>query len=215
MLSAVMPATSFAFMFIERPLFFLPWLFPSAWWRKKEDQKVVFLTFDDGPVPEVTPEVLAILDQFGVKATFFCVGDNVRKYPELFQEVLRKGHHVGNHTFNHIKGFSWSAKDYLDNVAKAALLIDTKLVRPPHGQLTPALYRALNKHYQVVMWDLITRDYNQAFTPERILRNVQRYVRNGSIVVFHDSLKAKRNVLEALPESIKFLQQQGYQFKKL
>jgi peptidoglycan/xylan/chitin deacetylase (PgdA/CDA1 family) len=210
-----MPATSFVFMFIERPLFFLPWLFPSAWWRKKESQKVVYLTFDDGPVPEVTPDVLAILDHFDVKATFFCVGDNVRKYPELFQEVIRKGHHVGNHTFNHIKGFSWNVKDYLDNVAKAALLIDTKLVRPPHGQLTPALYKALNKRYQVVMWDLITRDYNQAFTPERILRNVQKYVRNGSIVVFHDSLKAKRNVLEALPESIKFLQQQGYQFKKL
>ncbi len=210
-----MPATSFVFMFIERPLFFLPWLFPSAWWRKKEDQKAVYLTFDDGPVPEVTPDVLAILDQFGVKATFFCVGDNVRKYPELFQKVIEKGHHVGNHTFNHIKGFSWSVEDYLDNVAKAALLIDTKLVRPPHGQLTPALYRALNMRYQVVMWDLITRDYNQAFTPERILRNVQKYVRNGSIVVFHDSLKAKRNVLEALPEAIKFLQQQGYQFKKL
>jgi len=215
MLSAVMPTTSFVFMFIERPLFFLPWLFPSAWWRKKEDQKVVYLTFDDGPVPEVTPDVLAILDQFDVKATFFCVGDNVRKYPELFQKVCEKGHQIGNHTFNHIKGFSWSVTNYLDNVAKADLLIDTKLVRPPHGQLTPALYRALNKHYQVVMWDLITRDYNQAFTPERILRNVQKYVRNGSIVVFHDSLKAKRNVLEALPESIKFLQQQGYQFKKL
>lgn len=210
-----MPTTSFVFMFIERPLFFLPWLFPSAWWRKKEDQKVVYLTFDDGPVPEVTPDVLAILDQFDVKATFFCVGDNVRKYPELFQKVCEKGHQIGNHTFNHIKGFSWSVTNYLDNVAKADLLIDTKLVRPPHGQLTPALYRALNKHYQVVMWDLITRDYNQAFTPERILRNVQKYVRNGSIVVFHDSLKAKRNVLEALPESIKFLQQQGYQFKKL
>lgn len=202
-------------MFIERPLFFLPWLFPAAWWRKEKREKVVYLTFDDGPVPEVTPDVLAVLDRFGVKATFFCVGDNVRKYPELFQELLERGHGVGNHTFNHIKGFAWSVDDYLDNVAKAALLIDTKLVRPPHGQLSPALYRALSKRYQVVMWDLITRDYNQALAPERILRNVQKYVRNGSIIVFHDSLKAKQNVLEALPESIKFLQQQGYQFKKL
>lgn len=202
-------------MFIERPLFFLPWLFPSAWWRKKERQKVVYLTFDDGPVPEVTPEVLAVLDQFGVKATFFCVGDNVRKYPELFQEVIEKGHHVGNHTFNHIKGFSWNVKDYLANVAAASYLIDSKLVRPPHGQLTPALYRALSKQYQVVMWDLITRDYNRAFTPERILRNVQKYVRNGSIIVFHDSLKAKENVLTALPKTIRFLQQQGYQFQTL
>jgi peptidoglycan/xylan/chitin deacetylase (PgdA/CDA1 family) len=202
-------------MLIERPLFFLPWLFPKAWWRKDKNHKVVFLTFDDGPVPEVTPDVLAILDQFDIKATFFCVGDNVRKYPELFQEVIDKGHHIGNHTFNHIKGFSWSLDKYLDNVAKAARLIDSTLVRPPHGQVTPALYQALSKSYQVVMWDLITRDYNQSFSPERILRNVRKYVRNGSIIVFHDSLKAKRNVLTALPKAILFLQKQGYQFQTL
>jgi peptidoglycan/xylan/chitin deacetylase (PgdA/CDA1 family) len=202
-------------MLIERPLFFLPWIYSKAWWRKDKNQKVVFLTFDDGPVPEVTPDVLAILDQFDIKATFFCVGDNVRKYPELFQEVIDKGHHIGNHTFNHIKGFSWSVENYLDNVAKAALLIDSKLMRPPHGQMTPALYHALRKSYQVVMWDLITRDYNQSLSPERILRNVQKYVRNGSIIVFHDSLKAKRNVLMALPEAIRFLQEQGYQFQTL
>ncbi|MBB3188501.1 polysaccharide deacetylase family protein [Microbacter margulisiae] len=202
-------------MFIERPLFFLPWLFPKAWWRKDKNRKVVYLTFDDGPVPEITPVILKMLDEFQIKATFFCVGDNVRKHPEVFQQVIKQGHRVGNHTFNHIKGFSWSVEAYLENVEKAASLINSDLIRPPHGQLSQKLYRALNERYQVVMWDVITRDYNQALQPERILKNVKKYVRNGSIVVFHDSLKAKQNVLTVLPDAIRFLQQQGYQFKTL
>jgi peptidoglycan/xylan/chitin deacetylase (PgdA/CDA1 family) len=202
-------------MLIERPIGLLRMLFPKALWRIQRAQKTVFLTFDDGPVPEVTPAVLKILDRYGVKATFFCVGDNVRKHPDEFKEVLKQGHKVGNHSFNHVRAFAMSTNEYLENVAKASDLIPSNLIRPPHGQLTQSLYKDLQKNYHIVMWDLITRDYNAALSPEQVIQKVKRYARNGSIIVFHDSEKSKKNVLAALPSSIEFLQQQGYIFDTL
>ncbi|MGC9151041.1 MAG: polysaccharide deacetylase family protein [Microbacter sp.] len=202
-------------MFIERPLFFMPWLFADSWWRKDKTEKAVYLTFDDGPVPEVTPKVLAILEQFKVKATFFCVGDNVRKYPDLYRQLIDKGHRVGNHTFNHLKAFSTDSHRYLDNVDAAAQWIDSNLMRPPHGQMTFNIYRALSPKYQIVFWDLITRDYNQSLTPESVWKMVKKKVRSGSIVVFHDSLKAQRNMLYTLPLTIEYLQHEGYKLKTL
>jgi peptidoglycan/xylan/chitin deacetylase (PgdA/CDA1 family) len=175
-------------------------------------EKAVYITFDDGPIPEATPWVLDILDQYGVKATFFMVGDNVRKYPELFEEVKRRGHRVGNHTYNHITLLMHS-KDYVWNVHKADRLIQSKLFRPPHGWMLLAQYAWLSRKYKVVMWDLVTRDYSKWMTARGIVNNVKRYARPGSIITFHDSLKSIEKLHFALPESIKWLEKHGYEFK--
>ena len=181
-------------------------------WRKNPSEKVIYLTFDDGPVPEVTPQVLDILDQHNLKATFFCVGENVQKYPEVYADILQRGHRTGNHTFNHIKGFSTTATDYVENVRKASEFIHSNLFRPPHGRFTFRQRRLLKFDYELVMWDVITHDYNKNLTSETILENVKRYSRNGSLVVFHDSIKAKDRVLTVLPLAIEFWKAEGYQF---
>ena len=181
-------------------------------WRKNPSEKVIYLTFDDGPVPEVTPQVLDILDHYNLKATFFCVGENVQKHPEVYADILQRGHRTGNHTFNHLKGFSTSTTDYVENVRKASEFIDSNLFRPPHGRFTFRQRRLLKFDYELVMWDVITHDYNKNLTSETILENVKRYSRNGSLVVFHDSIKAKDRVLTVLPLAIEFWKAEGYQF---
>jgi len=184
--------------------------FPSLIWRVKTRSKLIYLTFDDGPVPEVTPQVLDILDAFGWKATFFCVGENVVKYPDLYQEILARGHRTGNHSYNHIRGFRYATEEYVQNVKKASEMIQSKLFRPPHGRIKPAQLKALRKEYDIVMWDVITYDYDRKRSPERILKTIRRNLRKGSVVVFHDSLKAKANVLEVLPKALAFWQSKGY-----
>ncbi len=202
-------------MFIEQPPWFYRVLFPGVTWRVPSSKKCVYLTFDDGPIPEVTPWVLDILDQYSVKATFFMVGDNVRKHPDVFRMVIERGHHVGNHTFNHIQGIRYLTKNYVANVEKATGYIPGRLFRPPHGHMrVPQLLR-LRKEYKIVMWDVVTRDYNRKLSPERVLENVKRYARNGSIIVFHDSLKAEKNMRWAMPRAIAWLKEQGYEFKTL
>jgi len=173
------------------------------------------LTFDDGPIPEITPWVLDVLKGFGIKATFFFVGDNVRKYPELFERVISEGHSVGNHTFNHIPGSQWDYETFIDNVDKADDYIGSRFFRPPHGHLTFGQYKRLRERYQIVMWDVITRDYNVTLRPEKVLDIVKRYTRNGSLIVFHDSLKAERNMKYAMPRAVEWLLGQGYSFDKL
>lgn len=184
-------------------------------WRRKTKSKVIYLTFDDGPVAEVTPQILDILDKFGWKATFFCVGENVKNNPELFMEVVKRGHRVGNHTYNHLRGFSNNTADYVQNVLKATEYIKSNLFRPPYGKLTYKQYKALKKEYQVVMWDVITYDYDAKLSPEKVLKNVKRNLREGSVVVFHDSLKAKKNVLRVLPQAIQFWKDNGYRYELL
>jgi peptidoglycan/xylan/chitin deacetylase (PgdA/CDA1 family) len=181
-------------------------------WRKSSSSKVIYLTFDDGPVPEVTPFVLDLLDTFNLKATFFCVGENVQKYPELYAELIEKGHKTGNHTFNHLKGSSIHTDKYIANVEKAAGYIQSDLFRPPYGRINYSQKRSLNKLFEIVMWDLLTHDYNQKLSPELILNNIKHYSRNGSIVVFHDSIKAKNNMLTVLPLAIEFWKSEGYEF---
>ena len=194
---------------------FVKWFLRDVFWRINPSEKVIYLTFDDGPIPEVTPKVLDILDEFGVKATFFCVGDNVRKHPEFYKEVIKRGHAVGNHTFNHIKGFDYSVDEYVENVKKASEYIQSPLFRPPHGQITPKKIKRLRADYQIIMWDIITYDYDKTFSPEKMMRIVRRKSRNGSIVVFHDSIKAEKNVLETLPKALKFWKEEGYEIKKM
>ena len=201
-------------MFIEQPPQLIRCLYPSAIWRMDKDKKAVYLTFDDGPIPRVTPWVLDVLDRYGIKATFFMVGDNIRKHPDEFRMVVERGHRIGNHTFNHIRGLSYDINSYLENTDKACrMMMNTNLFRPPHGYMSPKQYAELKKRYKIIMWDLVTRDYNLKFTGEQILQKVKKYARNGSIITFHDSLKSEENIRYALPKAIEWLMEQGYEFK--
>lgn len=203
-------------MWIEQPPLFYRLLFPEAWWRhKRHGRKVVYLTFDDGPIPEETPWVLDLLDREGIKATFFMVGDNVRRYPHLLEEVARRGHSWGNHTMHHLQGIKESNSRYYRDITEADALIGSSLFRPPHGIIWPGQAKLIRKHYNIVMYDLVTRDYSRRIDGEQVLRNVKRYTRNGSIIVFHDSLKAHDNMRYALPRAIKWLKEQGYEFEAL
>lgn len=203
-------------MWIEQPPLLYRLLFPEAIWRvKKRKRKVAYITFDDGPIPEVTPWVLDTLDRYGVKATFFFVGDNVRKHPYLYEEVKRRGHSYGNHTMHHLQGFKTPRLRYMRDITEADGLIDSTLFRPPHGLMRWAQAKAIKNHYNIVMYDLVTRDYSIKMSPEEVFRNVRRYARNGSIIVFHDSLKAERNMKEVLPRAIEWLQNEGYELLPL
>lgn len=200
-------------MFIEQPSKWLRWLYPSAIWRMNHEEKAVYLTFDDGPIPEATPWIVETLERYGVKATFFMVGDNVNKYPELLELIRSKGHRLGNHTYNHIGGLFCPSKEYLWNANKAAKLIKSNLFRPPRGWMKNSQYIRLRRHYTVIMWDLVTRDYSCRLTADEVFENVKRYTRNGSIITFHDSLKSIDKLKTALPKSIEWLKEQGYEFK--
>ena len=200
-------------MFIEQPPQFFRQLYPRACWRMNASERAVYLTFDDGPIPEVTPWVLDILDKYKVKATFFMVGDNVRKHPDEYKMVVERGHRIGNHSHNHLKGFAETTDHYLANVDMASCYISSNLYRPPHGIMRMSQYRALSKRYRIIMWDLVTRDYNPKLTGEQGLGKVKRYARPGSTIPFHDSLRSVHNLHYALPRAIEWLLAEGYEFK--
>ena len=222
-------------MLIEQPNILLKKMYPSALWRMDPDEKAIYLTFDDGPIPEVTPWVLDKLDQFNAKATFFMVGDNVRKHPDIFRMVVERGHGIGNHTMHHIKFFDRNSLRYMDDVREAdQTIIDhlpltvnsqplttndhCRLFRPPHGFLNHYQYKKLQwAGYKIVMWDLVTRDYSSKLLPPQVLSNVLRYTRNGSIITFHDSLKSWKggNLQYALSHAMWFFKEEGYEFKLL
>lgn len=201
-------------MFIEQPPLLYRLLFPEAVWRLKrhKNRRVVYLTFDDGPIPEVTPWVLDLLDHYGIKATFFLVGDNVRRHPGLLEEIKRRGHSWGNHTMHHLQGMKVKSRRYMRDITEADALIDSPLFRPPHGIIRWKQAKGIKNHYNLIMYDLVTRDYSKKLTPDQVLANVKRYARNGSIIVFHDSLKAERNMKYALPLAIEWLKDNGYEF---
>lgn len=200
-------------MIIEQPSKWLRWLYPSAIWRMNHEEKAVYLTFDDGPIPESTPWLIETLDRYGIKATFFMVGDNVRKYPDLYELIKSHGHRLGNHTFNHLGGIMVSSRRYLQNANKADKLIHSNLFRPPRGWMRNLQYITLRRHYTIIMWDLVTRDYSKHLTAADVVNNVKRYARNGSIITFHDSLRSIDKLKTALPQCIEWLQKEGYEFK--
>ena len=214
-------------MFIEQPPEFFRKLYPGAVWRMDPNEKAVYLTFDDGPIPEVTPWVLDLLDKHNIKATFFMVGDNIRKHPDEFRMVVERGHRIGNHTFNHIRGFEYTAKNYLGNTEQAKIFMEMGgdincnvekvlyplLFRPPHGHMFANQYLTLKRTYKIVMWDLVTRDYSKKLRGPQVLANVMRYARNGSIITFHSWCNG--NLQYALPRAIDFLKEEGYEFKVL
>lgn len=198
---------------IERPPLIYRLLFTEGLWRfKRRGRKVVYLTFDDGPIPEETPWVLDLLDREGIKATFFMVGDNVRRHPELLEEVKRRGHSWGNHTMHHLQGLKESNSRYFRDITEADALIQSSLFRPPHGIVWPGQSRLIKRHYNIVMYDLVTRDYSHRVDGERVLDNVRRLARNGSIIVFHDSIRAHANMRYALPRAIRWLKDNGFEF---
>ena len=203
-------------MLIERPPLLYRLLFPEAIWRfKKRGRKVVYLTFDDGPIPEVTPWVPDTLDRYRIKATFFMVGENVCRNPGLFEEIRKRGHSWGNHTMHHIQGMKVRSVNYLRDLNAAHTVIQSSLFRPPHGIIRWAQAKVIKNHYNIVMYDLVTRDYSRKLSPDQVFENVRRYARNGSIIVFHDSLKARKNIMATLPRAIEWLQSEGYEFARL
>lgn len=203
-------------MLIEQPPLLYRILFPEAMWRiKRKKQSVVYLTFDDGPIPEVTPWVLDTLDKYGIKATFFMVGDNARRHPWLVEEIKKRGHSYGNHTMHHLQGLKVSKVRYMRDITEANKYIDSALFRPPHGLMRPSQAQAIKNRYNIVMYDLVTRDYSYKLKGEEVLKNVKKYARNGSIIVFHDSLRAENNLKYALPRAIEWLKDNGYEFQPI
>jgi len=197
-----------------KPPKFLRRLVPDLVWDIPEGRDV-FLTFDDGPTPGITEWILDELARHGAKATFFCLGANVEKYPELYRRILAEGHRVGNHTYNHRKGWGTRPKSYATNVLRAAELIDSDLFRPPYGRIMRRQVRLLAPRYRIVMWNIISRDYNARLSPEQCLANVVNHVRAGDIVVFHDSVKAFRNMSFALPRVLRHLSERGMTSKTI
>ena len=185
---------------------------PSLVWEM-EDEQAVFLTFDDGPTPGVTEWVLEQLAQYNAKATFFVLGKNVEMYPELYNTIIEQGHKVGNHTYSHQKGWTMSLERYLEDIDFAGSIVTTELFRPPYAAATPAQIRAIAKRYKIVMWDIVSRDYDRKLSPESCWKIVDKNIVAGSIVVFHDSEKAFRNMSYALPRTLKKVQQMGLKCK--
>lgn len=199
---------------IKSPIW-LRWLYPRLIWHHSRDLPYLFLTFDDGPIPDVTPAILNILKEYQIQATFFCVGDNIKKHPDIFQRILDEGHRVGNHTHNHLKGWNTAYNDYIENVEHCNQLAQTDLFRPPYGRGTRKQYRKLEKQYKIIMWDVMSGDFDRTITPKQCLKNVLSTAENGSIIVFHDNIKSRERVLYALPRAIEYWKKKGYRFKTL
>jgi peptidoglycan/xylan/chitin deacetylase (PgdA/CDA1 family) len=205
-------------MYVVRSPFFLKWYYPSLIWRKHSSEKIVYLTFDDGPVPDVTDFVLNTLKSFNVKASFFCIGDNIRKHPEVFERIKLEGHAIGNHTYNHLKGWKTDDNSYISNFLKCQELTQTNLFRPPYGRIRKSQIQKLKSQQpdlDIVMWDVLSGDFDTSIDGEKCYQNVVKNVRSGSIIVFHDSLKAWDRLPYALPKTIEKLLRQGYKFDVL
>lgn len=194
-------------------------LFSNYIWEIPNKSKKVYLTFDDGPIPVVTEWVLDTLKKENIKATFFCIGDNIKKHPEIFKRIINEGHSIGNHTFNHLKGWETNTNVYLENfnLCEDEILKklgkNTNLFRPPYGKIKFSQSNLIRKKgYKIIMWDIISFDFDANTSPEKCFSNVNENVASGSIIVFHDSLKAEKNLRYALPKTIEAIKKKGYIF---
>jgi peptidoglycan-N-acetylglucosamine deacetylase len=201
---------------------FIKWLFSNQVWSIPNSKNNIYLTFDDGPTPEITEWVLALLKQNEIKATFFCIGKNIEQNLELYKKLLQEGHVVGNHTFNHVNGWKTSTENYLKNAAECegeiSKLNTTKslLFRPPYGKIKPSQSKKIRElGYKIIMWDILTGDFDTSISPEKCLENATKKVESGSIIVFHDSKKAFENMKHALPKAIEYYKRKGFTFKTL
>jgi|SRR3954470_3129173 len=202
-------------MYSVRPPYVLRKLYTGGVWRMSKEEKKIYLTFDDGPIPEITPWVLDVLKANAVPATFFCVGENVKNHTAIYQRILKENHAVGNHTHSHVNGWKTTLPAYMENVQECATYVDTKLFRPPYGRIRKKQQRAVAERFTIIMWDVLSKDYDEKTSPEECFKNVSSHVRNGSIIVFHDSMKAKKNMQYALPRFIDFAKKNGFEFCKL
>jgi peptidoglycan/xylan/chitin deacetylase (PgdA/CDA1 family) len=205
-------------MYLVKSPLLLKWYYPSLVWNKSRSEKAIYLTFDDGPIPVVTDFVLNTLKNFGCKATFFCIGDNIRKHPDIFQQIKNDGHAIGNHTYNHLKGWKTADDTYIQNFQDCQELTGTSLFRPPYGRIKKSQIKALrsiNPQLQIMMWDVLSGDFDTSLAPEKCFENVIRNTQNGSVIVFLDSLKAFDRLSFALPAAIGYLLKQGYHFHTL
>lgn len=202
-------------MFIAKTPLLLQKLLPNLLWRVPTRQPKLYLTFDDGPTPGVTDWVLAELDKYQAKATFFCVGKNVAAHPDLFAQLTQHGHTVGNHTYNHQNGWNTTDEHYWKEVEACATQVESRLFRPPYGRISLSQISMLKPHYRIVMWDVLAQDYDPAVAANQCVANVTRHVGNGSIIVFHDSLKAEERLRYALPKVLAELSEKGFIFDSL
>ena len=189
---------------------YIRWIYPQAIWTLPGQGKPIYLTFDDGPTPLVTEKILNLLDDYQAKATFFCIGKNIEQHPLLFKLIKAKGHHIGSHTYSHLNGWKTNSTNYLNDYQKGREFAGSNLFRPPYGRILLNPLQTIQKQDKVIMWDILSKDYDATLPPEKILRNVLRNIKPGSIIVFHDSEKAKDNVLTVLPQLLQHLKQEGY-----
>lgn len=190
-------------------------LMPGYLWHVPTVEQVLYLTFDDGPIPEVTPWVLDTLRGHGARATFFCVGQNVERYPDVFRRVLAEGHSVGNHTFNHLNGWHTENRTYFHNIRHCARLVESNLFRPPYGRLLPSQRAFLERHYRIVMWDVLSGDFDPELSAEQCFDNIRSHTQSGSIIVLHDSLKTESKLHGVLPRLLDHFSELGFRFEAL
>lgn len=205
-------------MYLVKSPWLLKKLYPQLVWNHSRKQPVIYLTFDDGPIPIVTPFVLKTLKQFEAKATFFCIGDNVQKHPEIFKQVQADGHSIGNHTFNHLKGWKTEDQAYAENFVKADEQHPTLLFRPPYGRIKRSQIKqlqSLRPGLKIIMWDVLSGDFDMSLKPEQCLKGVLKHTGNGAIIVFHDSLKAFNRLEYVLPRALEAWQKAGFTFETL
>ena len=204
-------------LFVKTPILLMK-LFPELIWRFKGKEQVennyIYLTFDDGPTPGVTSWVLDTLRQYEAKGTFFCLGKNVEKHPDIYQQIIEEGHAVGNHTYSHLKGWQMDNTEYFNDIELAGNFISSSLFRPPYGRFKTSQIKHLSENYQIVMWDVLSQDYSTTISPDKVLTNVLENVREGSIVVFHDSIKAEPNLTYVLPRVLDSFSG-TYEFRKI
>jgi len=197
---------------------FVKALFPNFTWNINTKNKELYLTFDDGPTPEITNWVLSTLKNFNAKATFFCIGNNIEKHPDIYNNIRSQGHSVGNHTYNHLKGWKHKTKHYIEDVKQTQLLINSnvKLFRPPYGKLKPKQSLQIQElGYKIILWDVLSFDWDKAVSKKKCFKNVTSAAKEGSIIVFHDSVKASQNLKYTLPKVLEYYSEKGYRFKSI
>jgi peptidoglycan/xylan/chitin deacetylase (PgdA/CDA1 family) len=202
-------------MYLVKSPFFLKKYYSNFVWKIPTTEKIIYLTFDDGPTPEITEWTLATLKTFNAKATFFCVGSNVAKHPEIFQKIINQGHAIGNHTHHHLNGWHTDKEAYFRNIKKCEEVVKSNLFRPPYGRIKKSQYKLIKEDYKVIMWDVLSGDFDPKTSPEKCLSNVKNNTTEGAIIVFHDSLKAAENLKHTLPKVLAHFAEQGYRFEKL